>query len=757
MDNFYQKLKNLDPRDKNMVLKVVAGSLAGQKALLVNGDIKEADPAFTSFLDARMSKGGSSRFLSLIGTGLIDEDGQTIYYEEITGERKLVICGAGHVGLALIRLAGQMKYHVTVIDDREAFVQMARQAGADEVLLGPFAELLATIPGNLDTAFVIVTRGHCNDLASLKVVLKKEYAYVGVMGSRKKTAVLKEKLLEDGFDQETIGKIHMPIGLKIGGQSPEEIAVAILGEIIQVYSGKDRRVAFSKDMLDALCLDERLRILATVIRKEGSGPRDAGAKMLLYPDGKTLGTVGGGMVEALTIHEAREMFTEQTDIDQKGGAGAGQVRILPVDLDGATVEAGKMICGGRMEVFLELLSSGNCPEEKTVGPDIQNSPPNRLIYLDNAATTMIKPPEVIRAVSRAMTSYGNAGRGAHGESLEALRGVHETRQLLSDLFHTKDPSRIAFSANSTQALNMAIKGVLSEKDHVISTVLEHNSVLRPLYECEKRGTQISLIACDGQGRPDYRAFEKEIKSNTKAIVCTHASNLTGNLVDIAKVGRIARKHGLIFIVDASQTAGYMDIDVEEMNIDILCFTGHKSLLGPQGTGGIYVREGIHVNPLITGGSGIRTYEKDHPHRMPEALEAGTLNGHGIAGLGAGISFLKQIGLATIREKEEGLMRLFYEGIRRIPGVKIYGDFSSMNRCPIVTFNIRKEDSGRIADALYEDYGIAVRAGGHCAPLMHQALGTAGQGAVRVSFSWFNKEQDAYAAVKAVQQLAKEII
>ena len=364
-----------------------------------------------------------------------------------------------------------------------------------------------------------------------------------------------------------------------------------------------------------------------------------------------------------------------------------------------------------------------------------------MIYFDNAATTLRKPDCVIQAVMQAMCSLGNSGRGVHSGALRASRTIYETRAALAQLFGAESPERIAFTANSTQALNTAIKGVLNPGDHVITTALEHNSVLRPLYEMEDRGVQLTILPADSLGNIRYEDFEKEIRPNTKAIVTTHGSNLTGNLLDISKIGGIARKHDLIYIVDASQTAGVFDLDVQKMHIDILCFTGHKGLLGPQGTGGIYVREGVEVRPLLSGGSGVQTYLRSHPPQMPTALEAGTLNGHGIAGLGAAVQYLRETGLPAIRKKEQELMWLFYTQVRQIPGITVYGDFSSQNRCAIVTLNIRDYDSGEVSDALSESYGIATRPGAHCAPLMHRALGTVDQGAVRFSFSHFNTEEE----------------
>ncbi|MBQ9155350.1 MAG: aminotransferase class V-fold PLP-dependent enzyme [Eubacterium sp.] len=376
-----------------------------------------------------------------------------------------------------------------------------------------------------------------------------------------------------------------------------------------------------------------------------------------------------------------------------------------------------------------------------------------VIYLDNAATTRTKPGEVIEAVVSAMQSLGNAGRGANDASLMASRSVYEVRSLLAEFFHGEDPARIAFTQNSTASLNMAIKGSLHPGDHVISTVLEHNSVLRPLYEMEARGLELTLLPCDEYGMVYAADFKEAIRDNTRAIICTHASNLTGNVLDIRSIGEIAARHDLLFIVDASQTAGVFDIDVEEMHIDILCFTGHKSLMGPQGTGGIYVKKGVKVRPLLTGGSGIKTFHKEHPEDMPAALEAGTLNGHGIAGLGAAIRYINMTGMDLIRRQEQDMAWYFYENIRDIPGVRVYGDFRSKNRCPIVTFNIGDCDSGVIGDDLLMNYDISVRTGGHCAPLMHQALGTASQGAVRVSFSHFNSTEEADVIIRAVREMA----
>lgn len=378
-----------------------------------------------------------------------------------------------------------------------------------------------------------------------------------------------------------------------------------------------------------------------------------------------------------------------------------------------------------------------------------------MIYLDNAATTMRKPDEVTEAVVRAMNSMGNAGRGANDASLSAARVIYDAREALARFLGAENPKQIVFTNNSTESLNIAIKGILERGDHVVTTMLEHNSVLRPLYEMEEKGVDLTIVESDQKGNISYEALENAIRDNTKAIVCTNGSNLTGNIVDIRRIGEIAKKHQVLLVVDASQTAGVYPIDVREMNIDILCFTGHKSLLGPQGTGGMYVREGLEIKPLKTGGSGVQTYSKTHPKEMPTALEAGTLNGHGIAGLNAAVRYLEKEGIDYIREKELEYMWQFYHGVKDVPSVKIYGDFDTEQRCPIVTLNIGDYDSSEVSDELLVTYGISTRPGGHCAPLMHQALGTVDQGAVRFSFSHYNTTEEVEAAIAAIKELAEE--
>jgi cysteine desulfurase family protein len=377
-----------------------------------------------------------------------------------------------------------------------------------------------------------------------------------------------------------------------------------------------------------------------------------------------------------------------------------------------------------------------------------------MIYLDHAATTLGKPPEVARAMTQALEQMGNAGRGAHAPTLQASRTIYETRALLAELFHVPDPAQIAFTSNVTEALNTAIGGLISPGDHVITTMCEHNSVLRPLYRKEKEGAQLTFLETDALGRIDYDGLERSRRSNTRAVVLTHASNVTGNVTDLERVSAFTKQYGILLIVDAAQSAGAIPIDVQQLGIDVLCFTGHKALLGPQGTGGLCVRAGLSIAPLKAGGSGVHSYEHEHPSMMPTALEAGTLNGPGIAGLGAALSYLKREGMEHLYQREMQLARRFYEGVKDLPGLQFYGDYESEARTAVVSLNLRDLDAGQVSDWLWEDYEICVRAGAHCAPLMHQAFGTVEQGIVRFSFSHSNTEAEVDTAIQAVRELAE---
>lgn len=377
-----------------------------------------------------------------------------------------------------------------------------------------------------------------------------------------------------------------------------------------------------------------------------------------------------------------------------------------------------------------------------------------MIYFDNAATTLHKPHEVIEAVVHAMTTAGNASRGTHTGSLAASHTVYETRKKIADFFHCSRADHVIFTSNSTEALNIAICGTLGKGDHIISTDLEHNSVLRPLYHLEEQGASLTFLSANKKGCIDYDDFKRSIKPNTKAIVCTHASNLTGNVLDIERIGRIAKAHNLLFIVDASQSAGCIEINMETMNIDILCFTGHKGLLGPQGTGGLCIHESVEIRPFKHGGSGIHSYEKGQPQAYPARLEAGTLNSHGIAGLCAAINYINTITIPVIAKKEQELLWHFYKGICNIPEIHIYGDFDTKERAAILSLNIEGYDSGTVSDLLSQEYDIATRPGAHCAPRMHQALGTTETGAVRFSFSSFNTMEEVETAIQALKELVE---
>ena len=382
-----------------------------------------------------------------------------------------------------------------------------------------------------------------------------------------------------------------------------------------------------------------------------------------------------------------------------------------------------------------------------------------MIYLDNAATSLQKPKEVETAMIHALHTMGNPGRGAHDATLQAGRCVYQVREQLAQLFHAESADRIAFALNATEALNTAIQGLFQKGDHVITTVCEHNSVLRPLYRLQEQGVEVSFLPADAQGLLDYDKLPTLIKENTKAVIVTHASNLTGNITDLKRIKKeILQKEILqkkiLFLVDGSQTAGILPVDVQKMGIDVFCFTGHKGLMGPQGTGGLYVRPGVTINPLKVGGSGIHSFDHEHPAAMPEHLEAGTLNVHGIAGLGGALHYLNQIGTEAIIQREQFLIKRLEDQIRDLPGIHLYGNPDNSQRVGILSFNMGDEDSAYVADWLFEEHGIAVRAGAHCAPLMHETLGTKTQGAVRISVSHKNTEEEIDATAKALIELSQ---
>lgn len=385
-----------------------------------------------------------------------------------------------------------------------------------------------------------------------------------------------------------------------------------------------------------------------------------------------------------------------------------------------------------------------------------------MIYLDNAATTMRKPQEVVDAVTTAMGTLGNAGRGASSSAMGAARTIHECRERVARLLGCPRADHVAFAPNSTAALNCAINGLVGEGDRVVTTVLEHNSVLRPLNRlAAERGVLVEHVGCDEFGRLDMEELERLVVLGTRAVIVTGASNVTGNAVDVARVSRIAHAVGAVCIVDASQSAGIIPIDMVEQGLNVVCFTGHKALMGPQGTGGLAVTEGIDVRPWNVGGTGVHSFAPMQPEDWPTRLEAGTLNGHGLAGLAAGLEFLDANGgVEAMGEHEVAMARRLYEGVSDIEGVTVYGDWETFSsdesplRAGVLSLNVGDISSADVSDMLMQGWGIATRPGAHCAPLMHEALGTREQGVVRFSTSWFTTQEEIDTAIGAVREIAR---
>lgn len=375
-----------------------------------------------------------------------------------------------------------------------------------------------------------------------------------------------------------------------------------------------------------------------------------------------------------------------------------------------------------------------------------------MIYLNNAATTLQKPPCVVRAVVQAMEHQGSCARGSHASEMSAARTVFHTRETLARLFGFSHPERVIFTANATQALNAALWGFLRPGDHVIATDWDHNSVLRPLHALARtHGVEVDFLPADRQGRLRYDLLESLVRPNTRMLVGSHASNLTGNLLDLQRMSAFAKKHGLVFLLDAAQTAGCTPIAMEDMGVHLLAFTGHKGLMGPQGTGGLCVAPGVELRPLLSGGTGVRSFEEGQPEEYPEHLEAGTLNGHGLAGLGAAAGFILETGVDAIHAHERALTERFVRRLQSMDGVTLYGDFSG-NRAPVVALNLEGWDPAAASDELSQAYDIAVRPGIHCAPRMHRALGTQDRGCLRFSFGWYTTEDDIDAALAALKEM-----
>ena len=377
-----------------------------------------------------------------------------------------------------------------------------------------------------------------------------------------------------------------------------------------------------------------------------------------------------------------------------------------------------------------------------------------MIYLDNAATSFPKPSSVYESVMKAMKVYGaNPGRGSHAMAIEGARIIYETRELLADLFNLDDPLRVIFTFNATDSLNMAIKGILKRGDHVVTTEMEHNSVLRPIKELEKSGVENTIVKCGTDGSINVYDLEKAIRDNTKLIVTTHVSNLTGTIFPAEEIGKVCRAYKIPYLLDASQSAGVFTIDMKKYNISFLAVPGHKGLLGPQGTGALLLNSDIEVKQLKEGGTGSQSASLDHPNFYPDKLEAGTHNLPGIAGLNAGLKYILKRGTESIYSHEKNLLDIFITELKKNPKIKIYGPESIEDRIGVVPINIEGMDSSEVANILDREYGIAVRPGLHCAPLAHKAIGTEKLGAVRFGVGPFNKKKDIMAAVKALKELA----
>lgn len=375
-----------------------------------------------------------------------------------------------------------------------------------------------------------------------------------------------------------------------------------------------------------------------------------------------------------------------------------------------------------------------------------------MIYLDNAATTMRKPDQVVQAVTDSLTSFGGVGRGVHKASLEAGMAVYDARYAIAHLLNAPSASRVSFTPNVTVALNIAINGLLKDGRTALTTAASHNSVLRPLFRArDERGCEVRIVPIEPNGALDMDAYENALEG-VDVVVVTHASNLTGDVYDIARMSALAHDAGAVFVLDAAQSAGTMPVDMAALGVDVLCFTGHKGLFGPQGTGGLCLAEGVEIEPLFEGGSGTHSFDERHPRFMPEALEAGTINAHGLAGLAAGVAWIEERTPEAIHTYTSGLVERFLYAIADIPDCRVYGG-GSIDRCAIVALNLGDRDSALVADTLAQEADICTRAGAHCAPLMHKALGTEGQGAVRFSFSAFTTQEEIDKAAVALHVIA----
>lgn len=380
-----------------------------------------------------------------------------------------------------------------------------------------------------------------------------------------------------------------------------------------------------------------------------------------------------------------------------------------------------------------------------------------MIYLDNAATSFPKPENVYKAVDKCLREYGaNPGRSGHKLALKAGRAIYETRELICDLLNINNPMQVIFTSNATDSLNLAIKGILKKGDHVITSGMEHNSVIRPIKTLEEIGVENTVVGCHEDGLIKIDELKKSIKKNTKLIALAHASNVTGTIMPVEEIGKIAKENNILLMVDAAQTAGVYNIDVDKMNIDLLAFPGHKGLMGPQGTGVLYVREGIDLRQMKEGGTGSKSESLLQPQIIPDRYESGTPNTPGIVGMGAGIKFILDTGIDNIRRHEEELTAYMLSELKKIEKIKIYGTMDAKKQASVISINIGDLDSSEISYILDQAFDIAVRSGLHCAPLAHKSLGTFEQGTVRFSIGYFNKKKDIDDAVSALKKICDEM-
>lgn len=379
-----------------------------------------------------------------------------------------------------------------------------------------------------------------------------------------------------------------------------------------------------------------------------------------------------------------------------------------------------------------------------------------MIYLDNAATSWPKPREVIEAVREALEDYGaNPGRSGHRLAIRAARAIYEAREALAEFFGAGDPDRIVLTKNVTEALNLVLYGFLRPGDHVITTSMEHNSVMRPLRDLERRGVELTVVRASPQGRLDPEEVRKAIKGNTRLIAMVHLSNVTGTLMPVKEVLGIAHGEGVPVLLDCAQSAGTLPIDLRELPVDFLAFTGHKALFGPQGTGGLYIRPGLEdeLGPLMRGGTGSKSEAEEQPEFLPDKYESGTPNTPGIAGLGAGVRFLLREGMERVAQRKKALTRMLVEGLREIKGLEVFGTLGE-DHIGIVSFRVPGMSPSEVSALLDERYGILSRPGLHCAPSAHRTLGTFPEGTVRFSVGYLNTEEEILEAVKAVWDLVR---